>query len=437
MSDSDDPFRIDPEKTVIRPMPGRPSVARPAPRPAAGAPPTANVSFADLVPASANPIVAAASPLIAIAIGIRGSANQPDIAALRNRIMEELKLFQERLRAAGIPAKSVQTAHRTVCALLDDVVLNTPWGAHSAWRSSTLFSVFHGQVTGGDWFFETLKQLLDERGNADLLEIMYLCLSLGFEGRVRMQANGPAELARVREIAYAAIRRERGEFERELSPHWQGVQAAHKSIPSQIPIWVYASAAACVLLAVFVGLSVLLSAASNPVFAELARLPPDREPSITGGTALPNYASHADRLRQFLAPEISAHLVSVGENDRTITISLAGNAMFAPGSTDVADRYVDVLLRIGGAVQQEPGQINVVGHTDNTPIHTIRFPSNYELSLARAEAARNLIRSRLSDPQRVSAQGMGDSTPLATNDTPEGREQNRRIEIVLMKPLAG
>ena len=111
--------------------------------------------------------------------------------------------------------------------------------------------------------------------------------------------------------------------------------------------------------------------------------------------------------------------------------------MFVPGSANVADRYVDVLLRIGGAIQQEPGQITVLGHTDSTPIHTIRFPSNYELSLARAEAARNLIRSRLAEPQRVAADGIGDSMPLAPNTTPEGREQNRRIEIVLMKPLAG
>ena len=199
----------------------------------------------------------------------------------------------------------------------------------------------------------------------------------------------------------------------------------------------YAAAAASVLAVVFVGLILLLSAASNPVFAELARLPPERVPNIAGGTALPSYASHADRLRQFLAPEISAHLVRVNEDPRTITVSLSGTSMFDAGSANIADRYMDVLSRIGSAVQDEPGQVTIVGHTDSTPIHTIRFPSNYELSLARAEAARDLIRSRLSRPQRVSAEGMGDSVPLAPNTTPEGREQNRRIEIVLMKPLAG
>lgn len=436
MSDNDDPFRIDPEKTVIRPMPARPTVARPVSRAAVTI--AEEISFAELLPVGTNPVTAGASSLLAIAVQLRGTGSQPDIAALRDRLIQDLKLFQERLRAAGVEARTMLIAHRAVCALLDDIVLNTPWGAHSAWRSGTLFSVFHGQVTGGDWFFDALRQLLNEpQGNGDVLELMYLCLSLGFEGRLRVHANGGAELARAREILYAAIRRERGEFERELSPHWRGIQAAHKSLPSQVPLWVFGAGAACILVAVFAGLSLLLSVASNPVFAELARLPPDQTPNISGGTALPNYASHAERLRQFLAPEISAHLVSVSENQRTITIALPGNAMFDPGSANVSDRYVDVLLRIGGAVQDEPGQITVVGHTDSTPIHTIRFPSNYELSLARAESARDLIRSRLSEPQRVSAQGMGDSMPLAPNATPDGREQNRRIEVVLMKPLAG
>ena len=200
MADPGDPFRIDPEKTVIRPMPVRPSVARPVPRPATGTA-VEDISLSEIIPAGANPILAAASPLLALAVRVRGSATQPDIAVLRDQMLQHLKLFQDRLRAAGIAARTTQIAHRSICALLDDIVLNTPWGAHSAWRSATLFSVFHGQVTGGDWFFDALKQLLSEpRGNADILEVMYSCLSLGFEGRLRMQANGAAELARVREF---------------------------------------------------------------------------------------------------------------------------------------------------------------------------------------------------------------------------------------------
>ena len=440
MAEPDDPFRIDPERTVMRPMPGRPAVPRPAPRPApaASAAGAEDISLSELFLPGLNPLLAAAGPLFAIAVRIRGSAAEPDMAALRDRILQEFKLFQERLRAANVPAKTAQLAHRSLCALIDDLVLNTPWGANSNWRTATLFSVFHGQVTGGDWFFDALRQLAAEpRANLDVLELMYLSLSLGFEGRLRVQSTGAAELARLRENLYAAIREQRGKFERELSPHWQGVKAAHTSLPNRIPIWVFAAAAATILMVIFIGLSLLLGAASNPVFAELAKLPPADPPSIAGGTSLPKFASHADRLRQFLAPEISAHLVAVGETDRTITISLQGSGIFGAGNANVEDRYVDVLLRVGAAIQDEPGTVTVLGHTDSTPIRTIRFPSNYELSLARAESSRDVMRSRLTDPQRLKAEGMGDSAPLASNDTPQGREQNRRIEIVLAKPVAG
>jgi type VI secretion system protein ImpK len=137
-----------------------------------------------------------------------------------------------------------------------------------------------------------------------------------------------------------------------------------------------------------------------------------------------------------LAPEIAANIVKVDEDPRTITISIHGSAAFAVGSADLEDQYRRVLERIGAAIDSEPGLVTVSGHTDSTPIRTVRFPSNYELSLARAEAARDVIRTRLKDQARVVAEGHSDSEPLESNDTPQGRELNRRIEVGLLKPLA-
>src|SRR3954470_8366938 len=101
MAEPDDPFRIDPERTVMRPMPGRPAVPRPAPRatPAASAPAGAEeISLSELFLPGLNPLLAAGAPLFAIAVRIRGSAVEPDVAALRDRILQEFKLFQDRLR---------------------------------------------------------------------------------------------------------------------------------------------------------------------------------------------------------------------------------------------------------------------------------------------------------------------------------------------------
>jgi type VI secretion system protein ImpK len=443
MPTPDDPFEFDPDRTVIRPMPGRrteapPPVERKIPLAPAGPSGSEDVRSTELVSIGVNPVVAAATPLIAMAVRLRGSATQRDVPALRDRIVRELKRFEQTLRSSGIPPETLRTAHYTLCATIDDLVLNTPWGQEANWRAQSLCGVFHNDVRAGERFFDILRQLgSDPSRHIEVLVLMYLCLSLGFEGRFRVLGNGPAELARIREDLFNTIRQLRGDFERELSPHWQGIPASHKPLSSKIPLWVFACASGVLLMVIFIGFSFALSTASNPVFAKMSLLPPGEDVAINGGTALPKLDSHALRLREFLAPEISARIVEVNEDERTITISIHGSGTFAVGNANLENKYREVLQRIGAAIQNEPGQVKVTGHTDSTPIRTVPFPSNYELSLARADAARDVIRAQLSDPGRVVAEGRADTQPVASNQTPEGRELNRRIEITLLKPLAG
>ncbi|CAN0603541.1 unnamed protein product, partial [Ectocarpus sp. 12 AP-2014] len=89
--------------------------------------------------------------------------------------------------------------------------------------------------------------------------------------------------------------------------------------------------------------------------------------------------------------------------------------------------------RIGTALRSEPGQIIVAGHSDNIPIRTVRFPSNWHLSLARASSVAKILTGYLSDPGRLSVDGRADNEPIASNDTAQGRAENRRIEIILIK----
>src|SRR5262245_5174461 len=444
MPTPDDPFAHDPERTVIKPMPGRRTESPPAQRkvPPPSPPPRATSSAEDaglveLVSVGVNPLANAASPLLALAVRLRGSATQSDVPALRDRIVRELKRFEHKLRSSGVQSDTLRTAHYSLCALIDNLVLNTPWSRDSNWAAQTLSSVFHQDDTGGDRFFEILRSLRnDPGGQLDVLELMYLCLSIGFEGRHRDDA---VRLARIREEVYQEIRRRSGEFERELSPHWQGIQAAHKPLASQIPLWVFGLTAGAALMTIFLVFFFALSNASDPVFAKIAALPPGKNVPIRGGNQLPVLENHAPRLREFLADEIRRGLVEVKDDDRTITIAIHGSRTFAVGSATLQSEYRQVVERIGTALQNEPGRVTVSGHTDSTPIRAnAAFPSNYELSLRRAETARDIIRGKLpTGGERVVAEGMGESMPLFPNDTPENREQNRRIEIPLLKPLAG
>src|SRR5690606_37489555 len=125
--------------------------------------------------------------------------------------------------------------------------------------------------------------------------------------------------------------------------------------------------------------------------------------------------------------------VAVEEDARTVTVRLRNEGMFRSGSASVEDGYLPLLQRVAAALQEEPGQVIVAGHTDNVPIHTLRFPSNWHLSMARADAVLKILADQGVAPARLTAEGRADSEPIASNDTAEGRNANRRIELILMK----
>jgi type VI secretion system protein ImpK len=107
--------------------------------------------------------------------------------------------------------------------------------------------------------------------------------------------------------------------------------------------------------------------------------------------------------------------------------------LFAPGSAAVQPALKPLLNRIGQALGEEAGKVRIIGYTDDQSIRTIAFPSNAQLSAARAQAASAIIAAGIGDASRVSFEGRADAEPIATNATPEGRERNRRIEIVLSR----
>ena len=105
-------------------------------------------------------------------------------------------------------------------------------------------------------------------------------------------------------------------------------------------------------------------------------------------------------------------------------------AFFEPGSADVSARVLPLLDRIAQELQRTPGQILVTGHTDSQPIRSIRFPSNWHLSQARAQSVKDTLSTKVK-PERIRSEGLADTQPVADNGTPTGRAKNRRVEITL------
>jgi type VI secretion system protein ImpK len=454
---SDNPFSEpeDSDKTVIRPVPGGRRTAPPPQAPAQSAfrdapPPQPAAQPAQAAPISAdgaekisfglNPLIEAAAPLLQLLGRLRNTYSQPDPGDLRERAIQQIRAFEQAARDGGVPMDQLRPAHYALCASLDDVVLNTPWGSAGAWAARSLVSSFHQEVRSGERFFDLLGQLRQNPGTfLPVLELMYLCLSLGFQGRYRLSPRGPGELDRLREDLYAIIVRQRQAADPALAPHWQGVQAPYKPARAVVPTWVMAAAALAVIGGLFVWFSTGLNAASDDLFAQLQTAPLAHMPQITRVAPVrpppppPPRVEVPEPLYVFLKPEIDQKLVEVLGDHAMPIVRILNRGMFPSGSATVAPTYVRLLERIGEALKAEKGPVTVNGYTDNQPIHTVQFPSNFQLSASRAEAARAIIVRALGEPGRVTAQGHADADPVDSNATPEGRDQNRRIEVVLRR----
>ncbi len=452
---SDNPFSEpdDSERTVIRPAPGGRRAApaapaaptpgpvaeapRPLPEPGSTAPLTE--SAVEHMAMGLSQLVAAALPLLQLLARLRNTLNQPDPGDLRERAVAGMREFEKRSRDSGVSLELVRPAHYALCASLDDAVLNTPWGSTGVWDARSLVSTFHQEVRSGERFFNLLRQMCQTPGTfLPVIELMYLCMSLGFQGQYRLSARGPAELDRLREEVYAILVRQRQQIEPELSPHWRGVTAPYRSLRPIVPLWVVGSAALAVLAALFIWFTTSLAANSDDLFARMMRAPPDHMPQIARAPIAapappptPVLPPPVDDLCTLLKPEVDQGLVSVICTPPNPIIRINNRGMFASGSATVEAKFVPLLTRIGADLEKEQGTVQVIGYTDNQPIHTIQFPSNFQLSAARADAAKALLGAQMSDPSRISAEGRGEADPLNNNSTPEEREQNRRIEIIL------
>jgi type VI secretion system protein ImpK len=452
---TDNPFSEpdDSDRTIIRPMPGgkrpvAPAAPPPAPSPFdAPAAPQFTPQPAARAPSDApetigmggSPLLSAAGPLLQLLARLRNTMSQPDSGDLRERAVREVRRFEEVSRAQNIPIEQLRPAHYALCASLDDVVLATPWGSQGAWAARSMVSTFHQEVRSGERFFDVLTQLRQNPGNfLPVLELMYFCLSLGYMGRYRLSPRGPAEIDKLREDTYAVIRRQHPAGEVALSPHWQGVDAPYRAKRFTVPVWLTGVVALGILGLVFGTFLFSLSRASDAQFQALVTAPPAAMPDIVRAQPVvapaepaPSGPTILDRISGFLSPEIAAGKVSVLGTVNTPVVRINNQGLFGSGSAVVEDDDVPLLQKIGTALGRETGTVVVTGYSDNQPIHTLQFPSNFELSTARAQAAAAIMDQTIGDQSRMSAKGMGDAQPVASNDTAAGRAQNRRIEIVL------
>lgn len=415
----------DPDRTLLIPTPGGRR-----PLPVAG--PVADVQSAAVVlkGLGLNPLVRAANPLLDLVVPLRMLTAMPDMESLRQRLIQAVQAFEAQARASQVDVETVAAARYALCTLVDETISSTPWGA-GVWGSRSLLVTFHNEAWGGEKFFMILQRLSqDPRTHIDVLELMYLCMALGLEGRYRVLDRGLDQLGLLRERLLQLINQQRGNREQDLSPRWRGAEAPQASMLRRVPLWVLAAVASVLLLSMQLTYNWLLNRASDPVFAQLGSI------RVVSPLKVAVPATPAPvRLSGFLAPEVAQGLVTVKDSADRSVITLRGDGVFASGSAEVASNFDGLLSRIGDALATVPGDVVVVGHTDNVrPSATSRLGSNFDLSQARAKTVARLLAQRAGPAERYRSEGRGETEPLVPNDSPANRARNRRVDITVLIP---
>lgn len=377
-------------------------------------------------------VVSAARPILNLLDRLNAGGEAPDPAQLRMAAIEEMRAYERKLAQGSVDVEQARIAHYVLCATIDDVVLATPWGAASDWGMNSVVSTFHRDVQGGERVYDLLDRLHRDPGrNRDVLMLIYFALSLGFRGRLRVSSRGALELAQLRDGLYRTLRGTLGEVERELSPNWRGVAARGRGrdlrrfAPFLLGFLVILASLG------YVTLLSALNARSDEAIKLIAALPPRGDPSIEVETPTEPPPVQDDVLEDFLVflqPEIERGVLTTTRNGDEVLVRFRGTGSFAPGNATVSPSFEALVERVSRAIEEARFDVLVTGHTDDRPIGTVTYPSNWHLSQARARAVAR-IASRFVSADRLRYEGRGETEPIDTNDTPEGREANRRIEM--------
>jgi type VI secretion system protein ImpK len=192
-------------------------------------------------------LVTAAAPLFLVVAQLRNMVENADVNALRRKIVEQMRRFEERAVRYNARGGDVSAARYVMSALIDEAVMTTPWGSASAWSDNSLLNQFHNETWGGEKVFQILERVQGEPAKyLALLKLLDLCLLMGFEGKYRVVAGGRERLEDLREELGRTLRQHTPAPSEELSPQWKGI-AATRGVRRYLPLWIVFTI--CTLLA--------------------------------------------------------------------------------------------------------------------------------------------------------------------------------------------
>jgi type VI secretion system protein ImpK len=392
----------------------------------------------DLAAGAANPLMRASASLLLLLGRLRASLSRAASGQLMDQVAQSIVQFETDARDYGIPPEQINAAKYALAATADDIVQNLPTDDRHLWTKYSMLVRFFGERTGGVKFFQELDRAKQNPAiNLGLLELMHACLCLGFEGvyRASTSGGGAGALQGIRRDLFETIRRAQAKSIEDLSPHWRGQTIGLVANRFVVPVWSVAAVAGVILLAVYFILRNLLSGQAEALALKMARLHPDTEINIARETAVKpppdpvRNSTQLERIRAALAAEILDRKLTADQTATSIIIRIGNVVLFPSGEAKVNDSFLPLAAKIAKSLDKEPGAIRIDGYSDTDPIKTVTFPSNWELSEARAKSVAGVLKGDLAKPDRVTVSGKGSDNPVAPNDTNDNKAKNRRVEV--------
>ena len=236
---------------------------------------SARLGPAEAITISLNTLVAAASDLLSHVVRLKHSDTPENLDALNQTLTHGIKHFEAHALHNGAEPSQVMTARYVLCSVLDEAVVTTSWGNESEWAQMSLLSSFHNETFGGEKFFQLLDRLSKNPvKHLPMLELMYLCLSLGFEGKYRVMVRGMLELDGIRDALFRQVRQLRGDAPRELSPQWEGLNDQRRNLVRVVPWWMVALFALICLVVMYSGFAWVLGEQREAVLQPFQQLDP-------------------------------------------------------------------------------------------------------------------------------------------------------------------
>lgn len=221
-----------------------------------------------------NKMIDAATPLLGLSLRIRTLAQCNEVESIYKQVQEEIKAIELELQQADIEHAVIMAYRYVLCVVLDEAVMSTSWGTESSWAEHSLLTRFHNETWGGEKVFTILNRLLeDPERYKSLLEFIYLCLMLGFEGKYKVVDGGKEERERVAVKLYETLIDLDDSKEIEsLTSATEHVVATKYRLSNQMPIWGVFAGFGCFLIAVFIFYRYLLNTKSLDVLDQLNQI---------------------------------------------------------------------------------------------------------------------------------------------------------------------